>query len=187
MSSLLHWCDAAVSEHQDSFRMETRAVTEVREGELAGGTENETPVSVEEQNRQGRRTLQWVGILGQSVLLKVDDKGQGEWKNGREVMEGGRRSVTIYMTISSEEEKRTMQDGTMWRNKGPEFSGINNIGLQKEGAREVMNRVDKKNISSTYTSSCSSHLTGGPPLQLYIKWGKAWQRRGEKANRIIFH
>ena len=58
--------------------METRAMTEVREGELAGGTENETPVSVEEQNRQTRRTLQWVGILGQSVLLKVDDKGQGE-------------------------------------------------------------------------------------------------------------
>ena len=53
-------------------------MTEVREGELAGGTENETPVSVEEQNRQSRRTLQWVGILGQSVLLKVDDKGQGE-------------------------------------------------------------------------------------------------------------
>lgn len=159
---------------------------QVHEGELAGGTENETPVSVEKQNRQSRRMLQWVGILGQSVLLKVDNKGQREWKNGRKVMEGGRRSVTIYMTISSEEEKRMMQDGTMWRNKGPEFSGIN-IRLQKEGAHEVMNGVDKKKISSTYTYSCSSHLTRGPPLQLYIKWEKAWQHRWEKANRIIFH
>lgn len=58
--------------------METWAMTEVHEGELAGGTENETPVSVEKQNRQSRRMLQWVGILGQSVLLKVDNKGQRE-------------------------------------------------------------------------------------------------------------
>lgn len=33
-------------------------MTEVHEGELAGGTENETPVSVEKQNRQSRRMLQ---------------------------------------------------------------------------------------------------------------------------------
>ena len=74
-SSSSHWCDAAVSGHQDSFRMEAWVMTEVHEGELAGGTENETPVTVEEQNRQSRRTLQWAGILGQTVLLKVDGKG----------------------------------------------------------------------------------------------------------------
>lgn len=55
--------------------MEARVTTEVHEGELAGGAENETPVTVEEQNRQSRRTLQWAGILGQTVLLKVDGKG----------------------------------------------------------------------------------------------------------------
>lgn len=79
--------------------------------------------------------------------------------------------------------EKTPQDGTMWRHKGPEFSRINNIRLQNEGAHEVMNGdfFKEKNLFHLHLQLYFS-LNQRPTTPVVHKMSqKAWEHRWEKA------